>query len=55
MARKVWVVEHETRKRWSAYTVHLFKSWAQDEIKILVRMFPKTKWRVVRYVPEGEK
>ena len=55
MARAVWVVERETRKWWSAYTVHLYRSWARHEIKVLVGMYPRIKWRVVRYVPEDEK
>ena len=52
MAQTVWVVERETRKRWSAYTVHLLKRWARNEFKILAQMYPRDKWRVVPYVPE---
>lgn len=55
MARKAWVVERETRKRWSAYEVYLYRSWAQTNMKMLVRMYPGAKWRIVRYVPEDEK
>lgn len=56
MARKVWVVEREeTRKRWSAYEVYLYRNWAQTNMNTLVRMYPGAKWRVVCYVPEDEK
>ena len=52
MPQTVWVVERETRKRWSAYAVYLLKFWARNEFKILVRLYPRDKWRVVSYVPE---